>query len=77
VRFDRVEDEGARRQIEELTRGWEDRSEYFVDTLARGIAKIAAMAPGPLPAASCATPMVLTAVQQRTEQSAPSQGRSS
>jgi pyruvate,water dikinase len=42
VRFDRVEDEDARRQIEELTRGWEDRTEYFVDTLARGIAKIAA-----------------------------------
>ena len=37
-----VEDDGARRQIEELTAGWEDKGEYFVDHLARGIATIAA-----------------------------------
>jgi pyruvate,water dikinase len=42
VHFERVEDEKARRTIEALTRGFDDRTEYFVDTLARGIAKIAA-----------------------------------
>ncbi len=38
---DRVDDE-ARRQIEELTRGYDDKGEYLVEHLARGIAKIAA-----------------------------------
>ena len=38
---DRVEDEDARRRIEELTRGYDDKPEYFVETLARGIARIA------------------------------------
>jgi pyruvate, water dikinase len=33
---------GERRRIEDLTRGYEDRRASFVDTLARGIAKIAA-----------------------------------
>ncbi|HVL74194.1 MAG TPA: phosphoenolpyruvate synthase [Beijerinckiaceae bacterium] len=33
---------GERRRIEDLTRGYDDRRAYFVDTLARGIAKIAA-----------------------------------
>jgi len=42
VRFDRLEDEEARRKIQELTRGYRDKKEYFVDTLARGIARIAA-----------------------------------
>ncbi|MBX6320619.1 MAG: phosphoenolpyruvate synthase [Rhodospirillaceae bacterium] len=42
VRFDAVRDEEARRQIAELTRGYEDRTEYFVDRLARGLARIAA-----------------------------------
>jgi pyruvate,water dikinase len=42
VRFDQVKDREARRQIERLTRGFEDKAEYFVDNLARGIAKIAA-----------------------------------
>jgi pyruvate,water dikinase len=42
VRFDQLEDEQARRKIEELTRAYRDKSEYFVDTLARGIARIAA-----------------------------------
>ncbi|MGM0574131.1 MAG: phosphoenolpyruvate synthase [Myxococcota bacterium] len=41
LHIDRVDDE-ARRAIEELTRGYEDRGEYFVDHMARGIAKIAA-----------------------------------
>ena len=32
----------ARQQIEELTRGYDDKTQYFVDTLAFGIARIAA-----------------------------------
>jgi pyruvate,water dikinase len=42
IKFAELEDQEARRQIEELTRGYEDKTEYFVDNLARGIAKIAA-----------------------------------
>ncbi len=42
VHFDRLE-EDARRRIAELTRGYEeDRTEYFVERLANGIARIAA-----------------------------------
>jgi len=45
---DRV-DEGARKQIDELTRGYDDKAEYFVEHLARGIAKIgAAQYPDPV-----------------------------
>ena len=42
VRYDGLKDRSARRQIEELTRGYADKRDYFVDVLARGIAKIAA-----------------------------------
>jgi pyruvate,water dikinase len=42
VHFDRLEDKEARRRIEELTRGYEDKAEYFIETLARSIARIAA-----------------------------------
>ncbi len=42
VRFDAVEDPKARERIEELTRGYENRTDYFVDHLSMGIAKIAA-----------------------------------
>jgi pyruvate,water dikinase len=42
VHPDRVDDIEARRQIRDLTRGYEDPKDYFVDTLAAGIAKIAA-----------------------------------
>jgi pyruvate,water dikinase len=42
VHPDRVEDRGARRQIEALTRRYSDPKDYFVDVLAQGIAKIAA-----------------------------------
>ena len=42
VKFDELVDEAARIQIEELTRGYKDKSEYFVEHLARGIAQIAA-----------------------------------
>ncbi|MFW6062176.1 MAG: phosphoenolpyruvate synthase, partial [Planctomycetota bacterium] len=42
TRFDQLEDDELRQQIEQLTAGYEDKSEYFVDHLARGIASIAA-----------------------------------
>ena len=42
VHFDEVKERAARRQIDLLTRGFADREAYFVDTLARGISKIAA-----------------------------------
>jgi pyruvate,water dikinase len=40
--FDAVEDKEDRRRIESLTRRYEDKTEYFVDNLARGIGRIAA-----------------------------------
>jgi len=42
VRFDAVADRSARREIERLTRGFPDKPSYFIETLARGIALIAA-----------------------------------
>ena len=39
---ERVTDPAERSRITELTSGWTDGAEFFVDTLARGIAKIAA-----------------------------------
>ena len=42
VRFDSLGDEKARQEIADLTHGYEDKTEYFVAHLARGIAKIAA-----------------------------------
>jgi pyruvate,water dikinase len=39
---DQVKDEGARREIEELTFGYEDRKEYFVEKLSQGIGTLAA-----------------------------------
>jgi pyruvate,water dikinase len=39
---ERVADAGARAEIDELTRGYVDRGEYFVDRLAEGMATIAA-----------------------------------
>jgi pyruvate, water dikinase len=42
VRFDALEDEQAKQRIAELTRSYEDKTEYFVDRLARGLARIAA-----------------------------------
>ncbi len=41
--YDTLTDPAARREIAELTRGYADRSEYFVDRLARGLARIAAV----------------------------------
>ena len=42
VHWDTLEDADARSRIEELTRGWEDKQAFFVDTLARAIGQIAA-----------------------------------
>jgi len=46
TRFDQLEDDDVKREIEEIVRtskgGYDDREEYFVDLLARGIATIAA-----------------------------------
>ena len=42
VRYDTLQDAEAKERIAELTRGYDDKSEYFVELLARGIAKIAA-----------------------------------
>jgi len=42
VNFDAVEDEAARTRINELTAGYDDKGEYFVDHLAQGIGTIAA-----------------------------------
>jgi len=47
--FDQVETKTARRRIERLTRGYNDKTEYFVGNLAQGIARIAASRyPGPV-----------------------------
>jgi pyruvate,water dikinase len=42
VRFDEVEDKAARKEIEALTKAYPSKTAYFVDRLARGIARIAA-----------------------------------
>jgi len=40
--WDDVEDAKARKRIEKLTAGWDDKAEFFIDHLARGISRIAA-----------------------------------
>ncbi|HEY8595953.1 MAG TPA: phosphoenolpyruvate synthase [Devosiaceae bacterium] len=42
IGFDDLKDEEAKKTIEGLTRGYSDKTEYFVDNLARGLARIAA-----------------------------------
>ncbi len=42
VKFEELKDAGARRLILRMTQGLEDKPQYFVDTLAFGIARIAA-----------------------------------
>lgn len=42
IEFDTLVDQEAKIKILELTRGYEDKPQYFVDTLASGIATIAA-----------------------------------
>lgn len=42
TRFDQLKDEVARAEITRLTRGYADRRDYFVETLAMGLSRIAA-----------------------------------
>jgi len=42
VRYETLKDEVAKRRIAELTAGYEDKTEYFIDRLARALARIAA-----------------------------------
>jgi len=42
--FDSLQDQRAKAEIGELTRGYDDKAEYFVDKLSRGLARIAAVA---------------------------------
>jgi len=42
VRFDSLIDHHARKEIEQLTVGYDDKKAFFVDRLAQGVAKIAA-----------------------------------
>jgi pyruvate,water dikinase len=42
VHFERLQDAEARQHIAELTAGYADKTEYFVDRLARGLARLAA-----------------------------------
>jgi pyruvate,water dikinase len=43
TRYDRLTDPAVRAEIDRLTRGYADRCDYFVEGLARGIARIAAV----------------------------------
>jgi len=42
VHYDRLKDEAARAEIAELTADYDDKTEFFVDRLARGLSRIAA-----------------------------------
>jgi len=42
VKFNDIKDDSIRKTIEELTHGYEDKAEYFIDHLSRGISQIAA-----------------------------------
>lgn len=42
VQFDRVTDKKTRNEIETLTRGYDNKTEFFIDKLAQGVAKIGA-----------------------------------
>lgn len=42
LHFDQVKDKAVRAQIKELTKGYEDKAQYFVDKLAEGVAIIGA-----------------------------------
>jgi pyruvate, water dikinase len=42
VKFEAIQDQSVREKIQELTRGYENKEEYFVDLLSQGIAMIAA-----------------------------------
>jgi len=42
VRYDTLKDEAAKAKIAEITQGYADKTEFFVDRLSRGLARIAA-----------------------------------
>jgi len=42
VHYEQLEDAAAKRRLAELTRGYDDKTEYFVDRLARGVSRLAA-----------------------------------
>jgi pyruvate,water dikinase len=42
VRYDTLKDEAAKATIAELTKGYDDKTEYFVDHLSRGLSRVAA-----------------------------------
>jgi pyruvate, water dikinase len=42
VKYDELKDEAAKQEIAAITAGYDDKPEYFVDHLARGLARIAA-----------------------------------
>lgn len=42
IRFDEMHDDHARKEIEQLTVGYEDKKGFFIDRLAQGVAKLAA-----------------------------------
>jgi len=42
IHFDELEDDHARKAIEQMTVGYDDKTEFFLDRLAQGVAKIAA-----------------------------------
>lgn len=42
LHFDKLEDRDARKTIEEMTAGYENKADYFVDKLAEGVGKITA-----------------------------------
>ncbi len=42
INFEKIENYSVRHQIAQMTHGYEDKTEYFVENLSRGIAKIAA-----------------------------------
>ncbi len=42
IHFDQLKDESVKREIMEITAGYQDRKQYFIDRLAEGVAMIAA-----------------------------------
>jgi len=49
LHFDKIQDETVRDQIEALTRGYDNKAQFFVDQLAIGLSRIAAVAyPNPM-----------------------------
>ncbi|MCB1349854.1 MAG: phosphoenolpyruvate synthase [Maritimibacter sp.] len=43
LHFDKVKKEKDRKAIEELTKGYDDKAEFFIDKLSRGLSRIAAL----------------------------------